>query len=895
MASVDNYDFTQCDRMNENEGEGIMDNDNGRELRELQERAYQGDIDALKDIIQFYREAGDDSQADRYQKRLDAVLAKNASDDEPETTETTQTAAEAIENEESSKLTSAEQMQEEADLAGEDREALIRLVNNDNPFAYIKLAKKAKQENEDASFYQKQALRILEDLGGITPVISESLYELNMDLGKKAEAEYMDCPENDRAERERLGKEAFTYYTNAFELEVPDAGSEKYDNLIRCYEQGIGTPIDPIQADKYRFEKYSSSGSAEEIMDAADSIENDSVLICDLLSECERLAQDEENAVFLTLASAKKDMLTGLNKHEDDLIKVISDDWMTRSFLRNDIFSENFVSQKRHDDGGLFARAEIELNDSSAYARFLKNAGLICMKGGAPDKAWELWEKAASVGNPDAYIAMGDAILLTGNDPVELEEKAAPYYNEALSAGADNSVVEERISGMKKRIEELKKAAEAERLARLEEERRKAEEERRLELERQKREEEERLEAERRQQEEEEQKKREAEIERLRVEKEKERMEAEAQAKAEADANRKKLIRYALIVIGAVVAFNIIKAIYTSFMYSINKVDLFEYLTVEFDGYDGFGHYSTKTDTAGLTNAGFPEGSVFFTQPEQMGGLSNGDTVEFSVQIRRDQITKKWATPEQTVKQYTVTGLKDLQEVDLFSQAVVTFSGMEGSGTISATMPEDSPLKKAVTFDFSRSEGLSQGDKVTVTVSISDDVMAEQGICPAETEKVYTVPELGRLLVDISLLDSETFQDVIAAGKAKIMEGTEDSSYTFYQRIGQSYLFSTYYSITSVNAEKAYLINKGDSNTLYLVYKFTGEYGNNADSAKPVTAYDVVAADNVFTNNAGDILLTEDIEYVTAYKEENYDDIYGKYIQNAISAGHDVTEKTFGE
>ncbi len=234
-------------------------------------------------------------------------------------------------------------------------------------------------------------------------------------------------------------------------------------------------------------------------------------------------------------------------------------------------------------------------------------------------------------------------------------------------------------------------------------------------------------------------------------------------------------------IIAAVIGAAIIVIICLLSVPSKSKIDPFKYVEVTYSGFDSNGEADIYFDTDALIcsiigeEPGFSSLSKlekWYTEYEayeenieciysKTEGLSNGDSITVTIKVTgaaKDKITSGEKT-------YKVSGLQEGKTIDLFAPGTVelTFTGYNGNGkaTLKENVPEE--LDCYVYYNLSENSGLSNGDLITVEVSVNKSGFTENGYCvPNVTEKIYTVSGLPVYYT----LNGEFPAELLAANKA---------------------------------------------------------------------------------------------------------------------------------
>lgn len=121
--------------------------------------------------------------------------------------------------------------------------------------------------------------------------------------------------------------------------------------------------------------------------------------------------------------------------------------------------------------------------------------------------------------------------------------------------------------------------------------------------------------------------------------------------------------------------------------------------------------------------------------------LSNGDKV--TVKLTNDEASLKHLgyIASKTEKEYTVSGLQEIKDYNPFSHIHLNFTGYNGDGE--AEVENESEWgSQQERFGLSKSDHLSNGEEITVTLLNSPESLKEQGWNPQEKEKIFKVTGL---------------------------------------------------------------------------------------------------------------------------------------------------------
>lgn len=299
--------------------------------------------------------------------------------------------------------------------------------------------------------------------------------------------------------------------------------------------------------------------------------------------------------------------------------------------------------------------------------------------------------------------------------------------------------------------------------------------------------------------------------------------------------NRKNSISKKAI-IAVVVAGVAILAIFFGMSRSASTINLNDYLIIQAEGYNGYGQVEASIDWAGIEEKYGDKLSFGSAAKAEYGGMLNlagvtelmQDYISVSLDdtaynaSNGDQIAYTWNVDDELTSYvnckvkyedgtYEVQGLSEIGTFDAFQDVEVTFSGTAPNGVASLEYTGDELDYYA--FSCDRTDGLSNGDVVTVTINESsiDKLASSLGEVPEVMQKEYTVSGLGSYITSAS--------EISEGDMALLQQQAED---VFHAYVAQSW--SDDVTLESLSYIGNYLLMpKADErythNQLYIVYK----------------------------------------------------------------------------
>lgn len=227
-------------------------------------------------------------------------------------------------------------------------------------------------------------------------------------------------------------------------------------------------------------------------------------------------------------------------------------------------------------------------------------------------------------------------------------------------------------------------------------------------------------------------------------------------------------------------------------------------------------------------------------------GLSNGDTVELKIEADNEKLKQYgYKVKGKTVK-YTVEGLKELVAYDPFEKLAVNVTGTAPYGKLN--MDSSGDLLGGLRFEADKTEGLKNGDVVTITVSAgsNQDVQtycAKQGYSLTRTSMEYTVSGVNSYV--------QTLEEIPEEWLTKMKNQSEDVIETkFLDSCPQSDKYSTVSKVKQLLKKEyagCYLLTLKEgfdvksstpANRICLLYKLTATSTDGEFSYYYATVFD---------------------------------------------------------
>ena len=336
------------------------------------------------------------------------------------------------------------------------------------------------------------------------------------------------------------------------------------------------------------------------------------------------------------------------------------------------------------------------------------------------------------------------------------------------------------------------------------------------------------------------------------------------------------ILPFILIGAAAIVVIVVVIIILAVVLNKAPTVDLNEYITVKYEGYDGYGEAKVEFDTAKF-NSDWKDKLSFKVRPSEIeykygfdyenpssyiaacasenisldkySELKNGDTIhakwEFSKYTLEKMSSYIKCEVKYSDKEFKVEDLKSIPTVDLFKDIQVEFEGEAPFGRASVYNNGDYYFD----YELDKKENLSNGEKVTLSVSyssgdINEYLASRYHVAAKEFKKEYTVSGLNTAVLDA--------KDIPEDALAKFKDETEDfiksdTSADTIKLKGTEYLGSI--MLVNKNLSGWYT---SDRDT-YVIYKVTVTAASEKNGKKTSKDYDYYTFERF-----GPVVLLED-------------------------------------
>lgn len=269
-------------------------------------------------------------------------------------------------------------------------------------------------------------------------------------------------------------------------------------------------------------------------------------------------------------------------------------------------------------------------------------------------------------------------------------------------------------------------------------------------------------------------------------------------------------------------------------------INLNDYVTVDFSGYDSMGKAQVDLDEEAFLrdynekikykNVKY-ENEIF--EPAEyiwnmcVSGslnerekLSNGQQIIYSWKCEDEEVLEKFGCKLKYEDiTFTVEGLADVTTFDPFADIELVYSGVAPEGAADVKNNSKDKLYQSLLYTVEPSNGLSNGDEITVSVNtyygdIEEYCMSNFGKTPETLEKKYKVDGLGSYVVSLKEVPEEILMKMKSQSE-DVLKAHVANEWNEHEKLdGMTYMGS--YLIVAKNLEE-----QDVKNALRLVYKIS--------------------------------------------------------------------------
>lgn len=285
------------------------------------------------------------------------------------------------------------------------------------------------------------------------------------------------------------------------------------------------------------------------------------------------------------------------------------------------------------------------------------------------------------------------------------------------------------------------------------------------------------------------------------------------------------------------------------------QIDVIEGIELEFNGVDGYGTATiadefvwedAALEAAGITDAldsdndseainalkgVFVIESAVEYEISPKDNLSNGDIVTVTVKVDNESVEDYDIEFTGVEKKFTVAGLKEVEEIDLFEGVEVKFEGF--APYVKATLStQNANNVVSVNYTIDKNQNLTVGDTVVVTAEFDEENLLQQGYMAMGNTKEYVLSECDRYVMELADIPQETvnkmnkqFEDAIHAHVANNWEDKD--------------------SLESIEFIGAYLLTEKEGVGSSTKNVYCGVYRLNVDNGEKFSYYSYCQFKNI--------------------------------------------------
>lgn len=204
--------------------------------------------------------------------------------------------------------------------------------------------------------------------------------------------------------------------------------------------------------------------------------------------------------------------------------------------------------------------------------------------------------------------------------------------------------------------------------------------------------------------------------------------------------------------------------------------------------------------------------------------LSNGDIVIVTLNVDSEPLKEHGISFETTEYVYTVQGLAEPEELDVWSGLSVTYEGVEPNGKARVQYNGDNNVvKNNVQFSFPTAEGLSNGDVIRISASCRREHLEANGYILTDDSREFTVSGLSEYLKTNTGYELSQVDEML---KEKAQEVADGSSYNtdssvYSAKLVPSGNLSEKWTVKEIKLtpdKKMFLYNEDTNRNVYAVY-----------------------------------------------------------------------------
>lgn len=215
--------------------------------------------------------------------------------------------------------------------------------------------------------------------------------------------------------------------------------------------------------------------------------------------------------------------------------------------------------------------------------------------------------------------------------------------------------------------------------------------------------------------------------------------------------------------------------------------------------------------------------SVEFSTEDKTKKLSNGDTITVVLTADNERLEQYGVKFDQKEYVYTVEGLQDPVTLDVWSDLMVTYSGIAPYGQAEFVYTGSNEfIKENVRYYSSGAYGLSNGDTLTVEMNCPQQKLDENLYVVTEETKDFTVSGLAEYLADPKGFDMSEIDAVLKERAQAVADKSSycEDSFTYSAKLVPGGNLSEKWTVQSIDLqpEKTVFLYSKDENNIYATF-----------------------------------------------------------------------------
>lgn len=304
-------------------------------------------------------------------------------------------------------------------------------------------------------------------------------------------------------------------------------------------------------------------------------------------------------------------------------------------------------------------------------------------------------------------------------------------------------------------------------------------------------------------------------------------------------------------------------------------IDVFNSLEVSFEGFDGSGTLNYET----IPGDDFID-NIYFS-PNKTEGLSNGDTVVITAEVGDYVLDEYNYVLAEKEKEYTVEGLGEMSELDLFADLALDYSGTSPYASLSLRNASDNDfINGYVYYEADKTSDIKNGDVITVTASVDPEYAADYGYTIGATTMTYTVSGVDEYVSFYEDLSEEILTDMDEQAKDAIETwSSNQESWNSYKDLKVGKPEHVADCFLDLKDGISYDWSYDFENAVYMCYKVKETYKEN-DKKQTEDVYLIISYEDFIKYDDGTIYVDLTAGSVDSTVYDSYQDFFDEVIRS---------------